>query len=284
VPKLKLLIPKGRLHKNIVKLLNDAGFDTDIDERIYIPRLNDPEIEAKLMKPQNIPKIVELGLHDIGFCGYDWIEETAADVLEIMDLKFDPVKIVAAAATPFFQKQNINQKIVVASEYENLSCRYLTAKKFDYIFLRTFGATEAFPPDDADMIVDNVSTGRTLKEHNLLVIDTILESSTRLIASKNSMQDPWKKEKIAGIKMLLQSVLDAADRVMLEMNVPQDKFESIIGNLPCMRTPTIAPLYNNKGFSVKIAVTKSESCQWIPKLKAMGAEDILEYEFRKVVM
>jgi ATP phosphoribosyltransferase len=284
MPKLKMLIPKGRLHKSIVKLLNDSGFDIEQDERTYFPRLNDPEIEAKLMKPQNIPKIVELGLHDVGFCGHDWITETSADVLEIMDLKFDPVRIVAAAAEPFPPNRTTRGKIVVASEYENLSCRYLAERKFAYVFLRTFGATEAFPPDDADMIVDNVATGRTLKEHNLRIIDTLLESSTRFIANKKSMRDPWKKEKIAGMKMLFQSVLDAANHVMLEMNIPQDKFESIIGNLPCMRTPTIAPLYNNKGYAVKIAVTKSESCQWIPKLKAMGAEDILEYQFSKVVV
>jgi len=194
--KLKMVIPKGRIYANIIKLLNDSGFGVEVDERVYVPRINDPEIEAKIMKPQNIPRLVELGSHDVGFTGYDWIVETGANVIEIMDLQFDPVKIVAAIPEMLIKKDLNKQRIVVASEYEQIAAKYLEQKEYNYILLRTFGATEVFPPEDADMIIDNISTGRTLKEHNLQIVDTILESSTRFIANKEAVNDPGKNEKI----------------------------------------------------------------------------------------
>ena len=282
--KLKMVIPKGRIYSNVVKLLNDSGFGIEADERIYVPRIEDVELEAKIMKPQNIPKLLELGSHDVGFTGYDWIVETNADVIEIIDLKFDPVKIVAAV--PIMQpKKDLRQKpIVVASEYEKIATEYLDQKKYQYILLRTFGATEVFPPDDADMIIDNVSTGRTLQEHNLQIIDTILESSTRFIANKEIMKDAWKREKISEMEMIFKAVLDARQRVMLEMNVPKEKLEEIVKFLPCMRSPTVAPLYGEQGYAIKIAVKKQEVIKLIPLLKKYGATDILEYDFKKVVL
>jgi ATP phosphoribosyltransferase len=284
MPKLKMVIPKGRIYSNVVKLLNDSGFGIEVDERIYVPRIEDSELEAKIMKPQNIPKLLELGSHDVGFTGYDWIVETNANVIEIIDLKFDPVKIVAAMPEALVKKNLRSKPIVVASEYEKIASGYLNQKKYQYILLRTFGATEVFPPDDADVIIDNVSTGRTLQEHNLQVIDTILESSTRFIANKEVMRDPWKQEKVNEMKMIFKAVLDARQRVMLEMNVPKEKLEEIVKFLPCMRSPTIAPLYGEQGYAIKVAVKKQEVIKLIPLLKKYGATDILEYDFRKVVL
>lgn len=282
--KLKMVIPKGRIYGNVVRLLNDAGFGVEVDERAYIPRIDDSEIEAKIMKPQNIPRLVELGSHDVGFTGYDWILETGANVIEIMNLLFDPVKIVAAIPEAFVKKDLRQQRIVVASEYEQIAANYLAQKSYNYILLRTFGATEVFPPEDADMIIDNISTGRTLAEHSLQIIDTILESSTRFIANKEAVNDDWKNEKINEMNMIFQAVLDARQRVMLEMNVPKDKFETIVKILPCMRSPTVSPLYGEQGYAVKVAVKKHEVIKLIPLLKKYGATDILEYDFRKVVL
>jgi len=236
------------------------------------------------MKPQNIPKLLELGSHDVGFTGHDWIIETSADVEELMDLKFNPVKIVAAIPEHEQPEKLIRRKIVVASEYENISSKFLNERGFDYVFLRTFGATEVFPPDDADMIVENTETGRTLAEHNLKVMADILDSSTRFIANKTALADEWKHEKIYELKMVFRAILDARGRVMLEMNVPSEKLEEIIKMLPCMRSPTVAPLYGEQGYAVKIAIKKQEVTKLIPFLKKMGATDILEYEFRKVVI
>lgn len=282
--KLRLMIPKGRIFEKVTKLLNESGIHLDGDERAYRPVSSDPEIEVKLMKPQNIPKLIELGAHDIGFTGFDWISDSCVDVEEIIDLKFDPVKIVAAIPENLDVEELKKRKIVVASEYENISKSFLEKNGFKYVFLRTYGATEVFPPDDADMIIDNTATGRTLEANKLRIIDTIIKSSTRFIANKESLSDPWKREKITELEMLFRSILDARDRVMLEMNVPKEKFEEIVNLLPCMRSPTVSPLYGERGYAVKVAVRDSEAVKLIPQLIKMGATDILEYKFRKVVI
>jgi len=279
-----MVIPKGRIYSNVINLLNDSGFGVETADRVYIPSVKDQEIEAKIMKPQNIPKLIELGSHDVGFTGHDWVLETEADVEEIIDVGFDRVKIVAAIPESLLNVNLKKRKIIVASEYEKIASKFLDEQKYKYILMRTFGATEVFPPEDADMIIDNTSTGRTLKEHNLSIIHVVLESTTRFIANKKSMKNLWKREKINEIKMLFQAVIDARDRVMLEMNVPHDKFEKIIKMLPCMRSPTVSPLYAEQGYAVKVAVTKTEVVKLIPLLKKYGATDILEFEFRKVVL
>lgn len=282
--KLKMVIPKGRIYNKVVNLLNDSGYRIEVDGRIYIPRIDDNEIEAKIMKPQNIPKLVELGAHDVGFTGYDWIIETGVNVEEILDLKFDPIKIVAAIPDELLKADLRKKKIIVASEYENIATKFLNENDYDYLLLRTFGATEVFPPEDANMIIDNTSTGRTLKEHNLRIIKILMKSSTRFIANKEALKDSWKVEKIDEMKMLFQSVLDARERVILEMNVSKDKLENLVRFLPAMRSPTVAPLYGESGFAVKIAVKRNEVSKLLPLLKKNGATDILEYEFTKVVL
>ena len=282
--KLRLMIPKGRIFDKVVKLLNESGIYLEGDDRAYRPVSSDPTIEVKLMKPQNIPKLVELGAHDIGFTGFDWVTDNNADIEEIMDLKFDPVKIVAAIPENLSVEELKKKRIVVASEYENISKSYLEKEGYKFVLLRTYGATEVFPPEDADMIIDNTATGKTLEANKLKIIETILQSSTRFIANKDSLKDPWKREKIAEIQMLFKSILDARDRVMLEMNVPRDKFEEIVELLPCMRSPTVSPLYGEGGYAVKVAVKESEAVKLIPQLIKLGATDILEYEIRKVVI
>ena len=281
--KIKMVIPKGRMFHNVVRLLNDSGIMLETDNRTYIPRIGDPEIEAKIMKPQNIAQLIELGSHDVGFIGYDWIVETGSKIDEIMDLKLDLVKIVAAVPSHFRECDLRGKKIIVASEYENISRRFLEKENYDYLLIRTYGATEAFPPQDADMIIDNTATGQTLKDHNLKVIAKIMHSSTRFIANKKALNNSWKREKTEELKMLFTAVLNARDRVMLEMNVPLDKLEEVVRFLPCMRAPTVSPLYKDMGYAVKVAVRKKETIKLIPLLKKIGATDILEYEFKKVI-
>jgi len=282
--KLKIVIPKGRLNKKIVWLLNEIGLGIVTENRCYIPRVNNPDMEVKMMKPQNIPQLVEVGSHDVGFTGLDWVVETGAGVEEVMDLGFDPVQLVAAIPGHLSESGLRSKRIVAASEYESIATEYLDSKKYDYYFIRTFGATEVFPPEDADLIVDNVSTGRTLAEHNLKIIDCLMESTTRMIANKQALKNREKRAKINEMTTLMRAVSDAGDRVMLEMNIPANRFERIVGVLPCMRAPTVAPLYNNEGYAVKVAVKRIESATLIPKLKILGATDILEYQVRKVVI
>ena len=281
---LKMVIPKGRMFANLAGLLQDSGISLNANERHYIPFVSDQEIEAKILKAQNIGKLVELGAHDVGFTGFDWVVESEADVVEMLDLKLDPVNIVAAIPACYQSEQMRKGKIMVASEYKRIATRYLTEEKFEYHLIRTFGATEAYPPEDADMIIDNTSTGRTLKEHKLKVIANIMSSSTRFIANKEALKDNWKKNKIEALCMLFSAVLNARGRVMLEMNVAPDMLDRVVKILPCMRAPTVAPLYLDQGYAVKVAVLRGETVELFPKLKELGVTDILEYEFKKVVV
>jgi len=282
--RLKIVIPKGSIFEGVIRLFNDAGIYININERVYRPVVNDPELQIKILRPQNIPDLIEIGSHDAGFTGKDWVIESNADVIEIMDLKLNPVKIVSAIPEATEISPLRKKRIIVASEYERLTRDFLKKEGFRYKFLRTYGATEVFPPEDADMIIDNTATGNTLREHKLKIYKVIMESTTRFIAGRQTLKDPWKRNKIEELRMLFQSVLDARERVMLEMNVPREKFDRIVKILPCMRSPTVAPLYGEKGFAVKIAVKRSEVVKLIPRLKKLGATDILEYEFRKVVV
>lgn len=281
--KLKILLPKGRIYDNVISLFSGAGISIKLPERAYRPTVNQDDLEAKVMKPQNIGKLLELGAHDVGFTGRDWIEETNADVVEIMDLGFDRVRIVAAVPNAIDDAALKAKRVIVATEYEKIATRWLNEQKINSLVVRTYGATEVFPPDDADMIIDNTATGRTLVENGLRIVDTIMTSSTRMFASKAAMEDPEKKKKIMELKMLFEAVLDARDRVMLEMNVVKARFEDLVKGLPSMRSPTVAPLYGDDGYAIKIAVKRSEVPTLLPKLKELGATDILEYELRKVL-
>jgi ATP phosphoribosyltransferase len=280
---LKVLIPKGRIFDNVSRLFEDAGFPLSLSERVYRPRALPSWMDVKIMKPQNVGELLELGSHDVGFTGADWIAESGCDVAEVLDLGLDRVKIVAAAPAACSEAALKAKKVVVATEYVNLAEAWLKKQGYQYRIVRTYGATEVFPPDDADMIIDNSASGQTLHDNGLQVIATVLESSTRFVASKAALAEAWKREKIEEMAMLFKAVLDGRARVMLEMNVEKDKFAGLVKGLPSMRSPTVSPLYGDSGFAVKIAVKRDEVASLLPKLKKLGAADIVEYELRKVV-
>lgn len=281
--KLKILLPKGRIYEHVIGLFSGAGISISLPERAYRPIVNQDDLEAKVMKPQNIGKLLELGAHDMGFTGRDWIRETHADVEEILDTGFDKVRIVAAVPNSIDDAQLASRRVIVATEYEHIANEWLKSRGMNSEVIRTYGATEVFPPDDADMIIDNTATGRTLVENGLRIVAEIMSSSTCMFASKKAMQNPEKKKKILELKSIFESVIDARDRVMLEMNVPKESFDALVNGLPSMRSPTVSPLYGDKGFAVKIAVKKSEVPNLLPRLKSLGATDILEYELKMVM-
>ncbi|MHC6203647.1 ATP phosphoribosyltransferase [Breznakiellaceae bacterium SP9] len=280
---LSILIPKGRIYENVSALFNEAGYPLYLADRTYRPVINADWLDAKIMKPQNVGELLELESHDAGFTGIDWIKESGAQVEEILDLGFDRVKIVAAIPAGLDAEQLKAKKIVAATEYCRLADTWLAAQGYRYKILRTYGATEVFPPDDADMIIDNTSSGQTLKDNGLKIIAVLLESSTRFVASKAAMADSEKRARIEELAMLFKAVLDGRNKVMLEMNVPKQCFPELVAGLPSMRSPTVAPLYGDTGFAVKIAVKKNEVSALIPRLKKLGAIDIVEYDLRKVV-
>ena len=281
--KLRILIPKGRIYDNISKLFSEAGISISLSDRTYRPNIGMDWLDGKVMKPQNVGELLELGSHDAGFTGLDWIRETGAQVEEVMDLGFDKVRIVAAVPASLDEAALRKKKLVVATEYVGIAEEWLKRQGYDYRIVRTYGATEVFPPDDADMIVDNTATGRTLQDNGLRIVDTLLESSTRFVASKVALADPEKSERIAELAMLFRAVLEGREKVMIEMNVTKLRFPDLVAGLPAMRSPTVAPLYGDDGYAVKIAVKKGEVPTLIPRLKKLGATDIVEYDLRKVV-
>jgi ATP phosphoribosyltransferase len=282
-PKLRILIPKGRTYDNVSLLFSEAGFPLRLADRTYRPTVGADWMDVKIMKPQNVGELLELGSHDAGFTGIDWIKESNADVEEVLDLGFDRVQIVAAIPSECKENELRTRRVVVATEYVNIAEAWLSAAGYNYRLLRTYGATEVFPPDDADMIIDNTSSGQTLKDNGLKIIACLLESSTRFVASKAAMADTEKRRRIEELAMLFKAVLDGRDRVMLEMNVNEENFNALVTGLPAMRSPTVSPLCGSDGFAIKIAVKKDEVPELIPRLKKLGAMDIVEYDLRKVV-
>lgn len=281
---IKLALPKGRMYEAVSRLLADAGFRILTNGRSYRPLCSDDRFELKILKPQNIVTMVGLGSHDVAFAGHDWVVELEVEVVELLDTELDPVRLVAAAPRERADVAAMRaRRIVVASEYERISRRYLDAGGFDYLLLRSYGATEVFPHEDADMIVDNTATGRTLAENGLVELDTLLTSSTRLIANPSALRGA-KQRDLDELVMLLRAVLDARRRVMLEMNVAPESLDAVLRVLPCMRVPTVQELRGDAGFAVKAAVPREGVARLLPVLKAAGACDILEVTFSKVVL
>lgn len=285
---IKITIPKGRIQEKVMGLLSQIGLSFLANDRSYRPICSDQTFVTKLLKSQNIPGLVALGRHDCGFSGHDWVVEQDADVVELLDLGFDPVRIVAAmpeelAEKGDFRKLDLGRPLIVASEYRHLAQKFIERNGLNAIFVQTFGATEALPPEDADIIVDNTSSGATLKQNRLVIIDEVMRSTTRFICNRKALEDSRKRKILEEMTMLMKSTLAARGRVMLEMNVSRDDFDKLVVDLPCMKAPTISELFNGSGYAVKISVPSRDVRTLIPQLVAKGARDILEYKVDKIV-
>lgn len=287
--KLKILLAKGRIYESVYELLNDVGISIHLPERTYFPTTNQKDLAFQVVKPQITSFLLSENKADLGFSGKDWVYENGVEdkVEEIMDLGFDPVRIVAAIPETKDLEALLKNSVTIATEYQSLSKKWVELKKINGTIFRTWGTSEGFVQDTEDamaqILIDNTSTGSSLKANRLKIVDTLMESSTRMYASKEAMKNPQKKQKILELKMLFEAVLNARGRVMLEMNVAKDKFDSLVKGLPSMRSPTVSPLFGDNGYAVKIAVNKCEVPTLLPKLQSLGATDILEYELRKVV-
>ena len=259
LPLVHLGLPKGRMHDNVLGLLADAGIRITFGRRGYRPSLSLPGFEAKILKPQNIVEMLHLGSRDVGFAGADWVAELDAELVELLDTGLDPVHVVAAAPPAFAEGWRERDGFIVASEYERLTRRWLADRGVGATLIRSYGACEVFPPEDADCIVDNTATGETLKANGLVVLDELMASSTRLYANPRALDDPAKRDAIDRLVLLLRSVLDARQRVMVEVNVAADRLEAVVAVLPCMREPTLAPLHGEAGYAVRAAAPTSSS-------------------------
>jgi ATP phosphoribosyltransferase len=283
-PTIHLAVPKGRMEAGVFNLLSAAGIELHVGQRGYRPVLSEPGFEVKLLKPQNIVEMLAAGTRDLGFAGADWVAEKEADLVELLDTGLDPVRIVAAAPESLVESGDLREgHLVVASEYERLARRWIDSRRLDATFVHSYGATEVFPPEDADVIVDNTATGETLAANGLTIVDVLLPSSTRLYASRGAVADPGKKGAIDGLVLSLRSVLEARKRAMLELNVSLEDLDAIIAALPSMREPTVAMLHGGTGMAVKAAVPRGDLPRLIPRLKQLGATDIAVSKLEQIV-
>lgn len=281
---LRLAIPKGHMYDGVVKLLAEAGIHLKHTIRNYRPVISISGCEVKILRPQNIVEMLQAGSREAGFAGADWVAEIDGNLVELVDTGLDPVRIVAAAPASILVDGKLpDRPLVVASEYERLTRQWIEDRGLDARFVRSYGATEVFPPEDADLIVDNTATGSTLQANDLEIVDELMTSSTRLYANAKILEDDFHRDAIERLTLLVQSVLEARMRVMVEVNVSADRLEAVMEVLPCMRQPTVSTLAGDEGFALKAAVPRSELPEVIPKLKARGGSDIVVTQLAQIV-
>ncbi len=283
-PIIKLALPKGRMQQGVFALMHEAGISIQHGSRSYRPTLSVDGIDTKILKPQNIVEMLDIGSRDLGFAGADWVAELDANLVEILDLELDPVQVVAAAPAFLLENGQLpSRPLIIASEYQQLTRQWIASKQLDATLLRTYGATEVFPPEDADCIVDNTATGSTLRANNLEIVDVLMRSSTRFYAHPHALDDPHKRSVIEDLTLVLKSVLAARKRVMVELNVAHDRLDALVTMIPCMRQPTISQLHSDAGYSIKAAVPRSALAALIPELKAAGGSDIVVTNIAQIV-
>jgi len=287
--KIRLGIPKGSLQEATFELMRKAGFRFHVSSRSYCPSVDDEEIEALLLRAQEIAPYVEDGVFDAGLTGKDWIVETSSDVIEVLDLVYAkqsmrPVRWVLAVP----QESDIHtvkdlQGKRIATEVVEMTRKYLKKHDVEAEIEFSWGATEAKTPELVDAIVEITETGSSLRANNLRIVDTIMTSTTKLIANKKSWEDQEKRKKINNIAMLLQGALNADNKVGVKMNVPKDHLENIIKCLPAIRQPTVSSLADSDWYAIETIIEEKEIKKLIPFLKEEGAEGIIEYPLNKII-
>jgi ATP phosphoribosyltransferase len=287
---LKMGIPKGSLENATIELLRRAGFNVSTSTRSYFPVIDDPEIECVLIRAQEMARYVENGLLDAGITGLDWVLENEADVHPVCDLvyakqSFGKVRWVLAApeGSPFQSVHDLEGKII-ATELVATTKRYLAEKGVKAKVEFSWGATEVKPPELADAIVEVTETGSSLRANKLRILETVLESTTQLIANLDSWQDPDKRRKLEDIAMLLQGAMAALGKVGLMLNVRRCDLPMVLDTLPALLKPTISALSDEEWLAVNTIIDESTVRTIIPRLKEAGAQGIVEYPLNKIVM
>ena len=293
---IKLGIPKGSLENATIDLFNNAGWKITVSSRNYFPMIDDGEVVCSLIRAQEMARYIESGVLDLGLTGLDWILENDADVTIVSDLvysKSSTRKAVVLGSTvtsfnvaedsPVWKLGDLQGKKIF-TELVNFTERYFKERDIPVKVEFSWGATEAKVVEGlVDAIVEVTETGSTLKAHGLKIIDTLLETNTKLVANKKSMEDEWKRNKIAQIAQLLRGALNAEKMVGLKMNVPKQILDQVVAAIPSLTSPTIAALHNSEWLSVETVIDESIAREVIPQLIRIGADGIIEYPLNKVV-
>ena len=289
MPILKLGIPKGSLQEATLKLFAKAGYKISVSSRSYAPRIDDDEIECLMFRAQEMARYVERGVMDVGLTGKDWIMESGAEVVEVADLVYSKATaqgfrwVVAVPEDSEILTVKDLQGKRIATELVEATKRYLAGHGVSAEVEFSWGATEIKVPHLVDAIVDGTETGSSLRAHRLRIVDTVVESTTKLIANKTAWEDPWKREKIEILALLLKGALQAEAKVGLKLNVPKYLLEKVMEQLPSLHAPTISNQADLKWAAVEVIVDEHTVRDLIPRLKRAGAEGIVEYPLNKVI-
>jgi ATP phosphoribosyltransferase len=286
---LRIGIPKGSLQEATLAVFSRAGYPFRVDSRSYYPRSDDPELEATLLRAQEIPRYVAEGVLDVGLTGYDHIVESEVDLVEVAELTYSkasagPFRWVLAVPedSPVRSPSDLEGKRI-ATELVNVTRRYLKQQGVQATVEFSWGATEVKVPHLVDAIVEGTETGSTLRAHRLRVVATLLESTPRWAANRAAFADPWKRQKMENIALLLQGALAAEGMVGLKMNVARERLAAVVDLLPAMRRPTISGLSDENWVAVETVLPERLARDLIPQLKRAGAEGFVEYPLNKVI-
>ncbi len=311
---LKLALPKGSLEKATFEIFQKAYYRISGQDRTYRPYINDPDIELRILRPQEIPIYVADGVQDVGITGIDWIRETGADVEKVLDLEYGRVKIVTAfpKSAPYEKASELledfwkkGREVRVSAEYLNITADYLKSipsykklfgkkepmivtpwwRKGDNskakIYL-SFGATEAKPPEIADLIVDVTETGTTLEQNNLRQAETIMTSTAHLVANRSALKDPWKREKIHDLKIMLRGVVEAQKKLHIFVNVREENLQKLLSEMVALKRPTISPLSEKGWYAVNTVISRNELLKMLPTLRRL-AQGLVVHEPQQIL-
>lgn len=282
-------LPKGSLEDSTKALFAKAGWKITTSSRSYKPSIDDPELDGRFVRAQEVARYVANGFFDCGLTGWDWVQENNADVVEVCDLVYSRASTLKSRwvlcvpdSSPVKTAADLAGKRV-ATELMETTKRWFAERKIPAIIEFSWGATEVKVPDLVDAIVDITETGSSLRANNLRIVDTLLETNTKLIANKGAWANPAKRRKIEIIALLLRGALEAGSKVGLKMNLPRSALDAVTATLPALRNPTISPLSNPDWIALETIIDESVVREIIPALKAHGAEGIVEYPLNKVV-
>ena len=286
---LRLAIPNGNLQQATVDLFCRAGYNMTVQPRSYYPVVDDRDIQCMLVRPQEQPRYVQDGLIDAGFSGLDLIREAGADVVEVLDAASSKISafftrwvLVVPEPSPIQDVRDLEGKRI-ATELVNVTRAFLEERGVQALVEYSYGATEVKPPLLADAIVDATITGASLEANNLRIVATVIESTPRLMASRQAWDDPWKRQKIEDIALMLGGALAAEGKVGLMLNVRRNELDAVLAVLPALKRPTVSSLSDPEWVAINTVIDEQVVHKIMPKLKQAGAQGIVEYPLNKIV-